>query len=389
MNRKISALLRLSTIRQTLSLLLLFMIITITAWGSTYWLVQHEMLTAVDARLTARMQEASTALATGQDLPAPEDGQTLSVNPDGWKEGFQTRDSNGPGPEMRFLLQETPHGRILLGENTEQQDELRDMLAAGMQTSMIVSLLATLLAGLWMAKRGQRRLGVINAGLAKIAQGDLKARIVLNGEDDLSLLATRINATTEQLESAMSQLKFQASNIAHDLRTPLARLRAQLETSLTTLIETDRQVTSEDLGAALEKIDHISGTFNALLRLGQIERGVKRGDFAQVDLGSLVRNVADIFAPIIEDEGQTLELDIAEPAKVLGDADLLSQLLSNVLQNAIRYGTKGQTISLRVYGCRLVVSDQGIGVPLAEREKVLQPLYQCEPSRQEIGRAHV
>lgn len=383
--RQLRPILRLSTVRQTLGLLTLFMAITLVAWGGTYWLVKREMLNAVDTRLSARMDEASSALAQGRALPAPEDGQTAEMGPESWPAGFLTMDSDGPGPEMRYLLHVTPHGRVLLGENTERQDELRDILAGGMRVTLLVSLLATVLAGLWMAKQGQRRLGRINEGLAQVAHGKLATRIALEGNDDLSLLSARIDATTERLEHAMNQMQVQASNIAHDLRTPLARLRARIESNLTALLKRNRQVTADDLGLALEQIDHISGVFNALLRLARIESGRGRETFAPVDLADIARNAIVELEPIVEETGQKLTLEITQSAVVAGDRDLLAQLVLNLLENALRYGPGDQTILLRVHGPRLSVSDQGPGIPLDEREKVLQPLYQREGTRQGRG----
>lgn len=376
---------RLSAVRQTLWLLGLFAAISTLAWGGTYWLVQREMLQAVDARLEKRMNTAVQALAENRSLPAPADGQTATVISHEWPEGYLSLDSDGPGPEMRYLMRTTPQGRILLGENTERQDELRDILAGGMQVSLFSSLVVTFLAGLWMARRSQARLGLINVGLAKVAQGQLDTRIALSGEDDLSLLAARIDATTERLDHAMTQMQVQASNIAHDLRTPLARLRAQIESNLTGLIEKDQPVTPDDLGAALEQIDHITGTFNALLRLARIESGAGRETFTQVDLGVLARHVAETFAPVIEEAGHSLTLNIDHAGQVQGDPDLLAQLLANLLQNALRYGPVGQQIVLQVRATRLSVSDQGPGIPLAERESVLQPLYQSQNTRQGPG----
>lgn len=378
--------LRLSAVRQTLWLLVLFGGITALAWGGTYWLVQREMLHAVDDRLSVRMQTTLMALEAGQPLPAPAPGQTATITTNDWRDGFLTVDPHSRGPEMRYLMQTTPHGRILLGENTERQEELQDILAGGMQVTLLVTLLATMLAGLWMARRGQSRVNTISAGLVSVAQGNLDTRIALSGpDDDLSLLAERINTTTDRLDHAMTQMRVQSSNIAHDLRTPLARLRAQIETSLIALSNQNRPVTPDDLGAALEQIDHITGTFNALLRLARIESGAGREAFVYFDLGTLANDVAETFGPVVEDANQSLILDITDAGQVTGDHDMLVQLLANLIQNALRYGPDGQEITLRVRGLRLSVSDQGPGVPFAEREKVLQPLYQGENTRQGPG----
>lgn len=382
---RLSALLRLSAVRHTLWLLGLFSLITLAAWGATYWLVQREMLRAVDERLITRMETAASALNAGDALPPPGDGETAVLVAPQQNDGFETDDLEPDGTEMRYLLRTTPQGQIVLGENTERQEELRDILAAGMQLSLVATLLLTTLAGLWLARTGQQRLNTISDGLAEVAQGKLSQRITLSGQDDLSVLAARINATTARLEDAMTQMRVQSSNIAHDLRTPLARLRAQIEASLTAASEQDRGVNPEELTAALEQIDGITGTFEALLRLSRIESGAGRDAFKPISLRSLVETVAETFGPVVEDAGQSLTLEIAEPAFIEGDEALLIQALANLIQNALRYCADGQTIGLRVHGARLSITDEGPGIPLAEREKVLQPLYQGETTRQGEG----
>ncbi|MEM1375397.1 MAG: ATP-binding protein [Pseudomonadota bacterium] len=382
---RLDGFLRLSAVRQTLSLLALFSLISLLAWGGTYWLVQREMLRSVDARLIARMDDAVAALAAGDPLPPAEEGQTAAMAGPGPRDGFDTRDLPEGGIEMRYLLRTTAQGRILLGENTERQEELRDILAAGMQLSLVATLLVTSLAGLWMARRGQLRLNAISEGLVEVARGHLGTRIALDGRDDLSLLADRINATTARLDDAMTQMRVQSSNIAHDLRTPLARLRAQIESSLIAATERNQPVSPDVLAEALEQVDQITGTFDALLRLARIESGAGRAAFTPVDLGALAREVGETFGPVVEEAGQTLAVGATDAAHVPGDRDMLIQLLANLIQNALRHGADAQTITLHAHGPRLTVSDEGPGIPFAERENVLHPLYQGETTRQGDG----
>ncbi len=381
------AALRLSAVRQTLWLLALFSLITLIAWGGTYWLVQREMFRAVDERLTIRMQHAVTALAQIGSLPDPAEGQTAELTDGNRKDGFRTIDSQEPrSVEFRYLVRTVPQGQIRLGENTERQEELRDILAAGMQLTIVCTLIATALAGFWLARRGQARLGEINSGLAKIAQGHLSTRINLGSPtDDLSLLANRIDATAERLEGAMNQMRVQSSNIAHDLRTPLARLRAQLETSLVTLVQDQRAVTEGDLGEALEQIDQITATFEALLRLARIESGAGREAFAQVDLADLIGRLEETFGPVVEAGGRSLQVEAVDPATVNGDADMLFQLVANLIQNALKHGIGGNSITLRIQGTTVSVIDEGPGIPFEDRERVLQPLFQRETTRQGDG----
>jgi signal transduction histidine kinase len=396
---RLKAFVRLSAVRLTLSLLLVFAIVTSVAWAGTYWLVLREMNKLVDARLQAQMVEIDGAVRTGQRLPDPIANQEYIVVSNEGTAGVLTfpvtdmpdgahtyNPSNPHSAEFRYLIQTTPNGRIIVAENVEQHEELREVLAGGMQVTLFGSLAVGLLSGLWLARREQHRLNVISEGLAQVARGRLETRISLPGRpDDLSLLAGRINATTARLELAMQQMRVQSSNIAHDLRTPLARLRAQVETNLTDLTEKKRPISADDLDAALVQIDHISGTFNALLRLARIESGAGKAAFAPVDLGALADQIAETFGPVVEDAGQSLRLDITNPQSIEGDHDLIVQLVANLIQNAMRYGPSGQEITLGIQGTQLFVADQGPGIPFAEREKVLQPLFQLENARQNAG----
>ena len=383
---RLDALFRLSALRQAIVLLVLFLFISLVAWGGTYLLVWNEMLRAVDGRLNDRMEAAAAALAAGQPLPLADAGETIQVidrDDAGDLDGFWTDPEQGN--ETRFLQRETPHGIVRLSENTERQEELRDILAVGMRFSLFGCIFAAGLAGIWMARRTQERLNKITDGLADVAQGRLNARIQVDGDDDLSLVAGRINSTTERLEQAMSDMRVQSSNIAHDLRTPLARLRAQIETAQFALVDDGMAVSDEVLEAALNQIDRITGTFEALLRLSRIESGIGRDGFSTVDLGALIGEVIDMLGPVIEEAGQTLDVKMTSPAAIAGDRDMLVQLLANLIQNALRYGPTGQCITISCHDTMMSVSDQGSGIPFADRERVLQPLYQGEAARQGDG----
>ena len=377
--------LRLSAVRQALGFLLLFTAISIIAWGGTFLLVSREMQRNVDARLTEGMDAAIASLDAGLDFSVSDSDEMAAFVDETMREGFRTEDLKGSSEEVRYLVRTTSHGRLQLGENTERQEELRDILAGGMQISLAATIFLTSLFGLWIARRSQERVNAISTGLAKVAQGDLGARITLDGNDDLSLLANRIDSTAARLETAMTQMRVQSSNIAHDLRTPLARLRAQLESNLLALIEHERQVEVHDLEDALEQIDRITGTFEALLRLARIESGAGRNSFQTVRLKDLIAEIIDTYGPVVEEAGQTLDVAIRDATTISGDQDMLVQLLANLIQNALRYGANNQTIGIEVHGPRLIITDEGPGVPFDQRENVLQPLHQGEATRQGEG----
>ncbi len=195
------ALMQLSAVRQVLGLLVVFVAITIIAGGVTFWLVKKDMYRVVDERLKSRMEAAISVVAIGKHLPLPKNGQTAVIATERVPEGFQTVDHSIStavrGDQFRFLAQTTPYGQIVLGENTERQEELRDILEGGIQLALLGTLASAIMFGLWVARRAQARFNIINQGLALIAQGNFKTRIKLNGpNDDLSILAERINDTT-------------------------------------------------------------------------------------------------------------------------------------------------------------------------------------------------
>ncbi|SMR82112.1 Signal transduction histidine kinase [Aliiroseovarius halocynthiae] len=394
--------LRQSAIRQALGLLAVFALISTVTWAATYFLVMREIYRMVDARLAAQMTATIETLESNSTLPSPGIGQSIAVMIDSQirygslpfdidvkarPDGFFERHAGSPfAPDYRHLLQTTDHGRIIISENVERQDELLDVLLAGLQVALLGSLIAALLTGLLIGRRNQLRLDAISDGLAEVARGNLGARINLpDQQDDLSLLANRIDITSQRLERTIEQIRVQSSNIAHDLRTPLARLRALIETQYIALTEKNDVVSPNAIEAALEQIDRIVGTFDALLRISRIESGTRREAFADLDLAKVIQSVEETFGPVVEDAGNKLSVSVSEPAQISGDRDLLLQLFANLLQNALRYGPEGQTITLAILGNEVSVSDQGPGIPVAEQEKVLEPLYQLHDSRQGEG----
>lgn len=183
----------------------------------------------------------------------------------------------------------------------------------------------------------------------------------------------------------LSTERVQASNIAHDLRTPLARLRALIEEQHVALSTHGEPPSEEALTLVLAQTDRLVETFSALLRISRIESGARKSEFVSMGLVSLADEAHETFTPVVEDKGQRLAISINQPATIRGDRELLIQLFANLLQNALRYGSPHQTITLSVDGANLSLTDQGDGIPVDERDKVLQPLYQLNSERQGEG----
>jgi signal transduction histidine kinase len=233
-----------------------------------------------------------------------------------------------------------------------------------------------------------RRTDAMARACRDIMQGDLKLRIPVRGtHDELDRLAEAINEMLARISALMENLTQVSNDIAHDLRTPVTHLRHRLERA-----RADSR-TQEDYARALDtaiaKADEILGLFTALLRIAQIEGGERRAAFAPLELDSLLAQMRDLFEPVAEEAGDRLQLTLADRAPIRGDRQLLVQLFSNLIENAIVHTPRGTGIVLslsREQGRAVArVSDNGPGVPREEHDRLFRRLYRREASRSQPG----
>jgi signal transduction histidine kinase len=216
----------------------------------------------------------------------------------------------------------------------------------------------------------------------------MRARIPVRGSgDELDRLAAAINAMLDRISALMENLRQVTSDIAHDLRTPVTHLRSRLERA-----DSDGATAAEyrqALQAAIAKTDDILAQFAALLRIAQIEGGERRAGFAAMALGPLLLHMREMFGAVAEEAGHRLEVDIRQDATIRGDRELLVQLFSNLIENAILHTPAGChiTLTLEVKDDRAIatVRDDGPGVPREEHEKLFRRLYRREASRTRPG----
>jgi signal transduction histidine kinase len=242
-------------------------------------------------------------------------------------------------------------------------------------------------AGVWVGRLTEQRIEAISTTMEEVAEGKLAARIPIDetSNDDLDRVSTSINNTLEKLANLMESQVQISNDIAHDLRTPLQRLRQRLEK-----MANQQAVDTNEAVIALAQTEDIINTFNALLRIAQIEAGDRRERFRRTDLRDLVINVYDAFEPTAEDAGQQLRLKISDqPLYVLGDSDLLMQLISNLVENALRHTPEGTIISMEASFSNgaplLCIADTGPGIAREDREKVFRRFYRGEKSRTSGG----
>jgi signal transduction histidine kinase len=230
-------------------------------------------------------------------------------------------------------------------------------------------------------------------------QGDLARRVPSDGSgDDFDQLAGNLNRMLDRIEGLMAGIRQISDNIAHDLRTPLSRLRTRLE-----LIRGEPPADTDpaEIDAAIADAEELLGTFNALLRIARIESGGRRAGFAPTDLGPLLADLVELYEPLAADKGQALVLTPAaplepgeptaesDPLRVNGDRDLLFQAIANLVDNAIKYSPEQGRIEIdaRRDGDRISiqVADTGSGIPPEQRAKVFQRFYRLEDSRTTPG----
>lgn len=278
--------------------------------------------------------------------------------------------------------------RVMSGRNSHILDETQEIILASLFWGCVATTLLALIGGYIISIGPSRRVDEIAATTRRIVSGRLDLRLpVSRRRDELDRLAGDINAMLARIEILMSSLKQVSTDIAHDLRTPLARLRQRLDTVRRRT--RDPKEYEEAIDGALEETDAIIGTFNALLRISQIEAGARKARFRPIDLGQICEKIVDVYAEVAADERHSLEAAAAPDLIVEGDAELLTQLIANLVENAINHVPEPGRISISLDrdGDRAIleVADDGPGIPRDEREKVFRRLYRLDRSRTTPG----
>lgn len=345
----------------------------------------------------ARRAEAARGGEAYYVLTGP-DGGKLAGNlpaaqaPTGW--GWAQADANTPGwPEeglLRIRTDALPGGGVLLvGRNPQRLDDLEDTFVGALVWTECGVLLFGLLSGYIVSRRVLRGVATIAGAAGRIGAGDLERRIPpVGGGIEIAAIRTAVNQMLDRIGALTKSLRQVTDDIAHDLRTPLSRLRQNLERAALSAGSLEQVQGAVD--RALAECDSIIGTFNALLRIAQIEGNDPRDGFEAVDLSGLLLRLADVYGPSAEEDARSLRLDVAPGIRVLGDAEMLGQMAANLLENALRHTPAGATLLLSLHerpasGPRLVVADDGPGIPPAERPRVLHRFVRLDLSRNTPG----
>jgi signal transduction histidine kinase len=277
---------------------------------------------------------------------------------------------------------------ILVAQDASRLIDMQHAIVRAFAWAGALTLLLAIGGGMLLGSNFVRRIDTIGRTSRAIMEGDLSARIPVRGNnDEIDQLVVGLNAMLDRIQQLLDGLRQVTSDIAHDLRTPLSRLRQRLEEAR------ERATTAGEYEAATEaaiaEADALLDIFSALLRIAQIEAGAQKSAFTEVDLSALLKSIGEAYVPPAEDSGHKLEAAIADGVTLTGDHQLLAQLFSNLLENALSHTPPGSTVRLMLRttatGFEAQVADTGPGIPEAEREKVFDRFYRLDRSRTTKG----
>jgi signal transduction histidine kinase len=308
----------------------------------------------------------------------------------GWSEiSYRRAEDPDVTHESRALvrLAVLPGGfRLLVGRDFEERDRLRQILAAPARWALFVIVIMGVAGALFIARRVLKRIDGMTATSDRIMAGDLSGRLPVAGSgDEFDRLANSLNAMLERIEGLMSGVKHVSDNIAHDLKTPLTRLRNQAEEALrSSKSEADYRAALE---ATIEESDALIRTFDALMMISRAEVGEVRSNMVDFDGAEAAQSVAELYEPLAEEKGIKFSVAAETPLPIHGNRELIGQALANLLDNAIKHGDGEVKIEAHAEPGRVVfiVSDRGPGVPEEDRARVLERFVRLEASRSRPG----
>jgi len=364
----------------------------------------RRLVVVVDAR--ARRPGSSLYLVTtfaGEALA----GNVTSLPPGtldnpGWTETAYRRLDEADAsehPEHHALVRvfQLPGGfRLLVGRDLDERERLYNIVLSAGRWSVAIVVILGLAGGLFVTRRVLRRVDAMTETTRTIMHGDLGGRLPVAGTgDELDRLAENLNIMLDRIEALMRGLKEVSDNIAHDLKTPLTRLRNRAEQALRSAKnENEYRAALEN---TIEESDGLIRTFNALLMIARAESGQARDDMSEFDAAEIAHDVGELYEPLAEEKGIVLKVEADAPVPIKGNRELISQALANLVDNAIKYaeprndqinGAPVQVV-VRALGegdrILLTVADSGPGIPEADRGRVVERFIRLEQSRSQPG----
>jgi signal transduction histidine kinase len=334
----------------------------------------HERSRTGGSGLTYRLGATDGRLLAGEaHLPAEATG---------WIE-FIPPGNDDDEPHLARAVALADGSRLTVAVDREPLLDAQELLLTGAAWTLAIAPPLALLCGWMMSAMVLRRIEAITQTTMRIRDEGLRARVpVIGSGDEFDRLAANINAMLDSIEALTTNIQQVSVGIAHDLRSPLSRVRNILETLKTEPIGPNFQAVVD---TAIEEVRSVLRTFDALLRIGQIEAGTRRAGFRPVDLSALVAELVETYEPVTSADGKRLEAKIALGLTLLGDRELLVQMIVNILENAVEHTPARTSIRVHAERCAgaptLVIADDGPGIPQEERERVFERFHRVNGGR--------
>jgi signal transduction histidine kinase len=277
--------------------------------------------------------------------------------------------------------------RLLLGSNVEDRERMRASLIEALVGALLLAIPLGLIGGIALLRVTERQARAIGRVASQIAAGDFSHRLDETAESqEFAMVAAAINAMLERIEELVEQLRLVTEALAHDLRSPLTRMRANLEKAANDVAAEPRQ---RALDAVSSDIDRLLRLISATLEISRAEAGMGRQQFENFDLGDLVRAICEIYQPMVEERGLTVEVNGARSAPFFGNRQMIGRAVANLVDNALKYGGAAGAISLALVDkgdcAEILVGDRGPGIPRELREDAVRKYRRLEAARTTEG----
>jgi len=281
---------------------------------------------------------------------------------------------------------------LIVGRDVQALRGIEYLITSSLIWALVFTIALGLVGGIIVSRNMLARVDEINKTGRNIMRGDFTQRIPVTGSgDELDQLAENLNAMLDQIEKLMTGMREVTDNIAHDLRSPLNRLRTRLEMAMTGEISSSHL--KQELERSISDADQLLGTFNALLAIARAEAGSHRDNMARIDVSTLVQDTAELYQPVAEDAGIECTIDVADGLELFGHRDMLAQAMVNLLDNALKHGRATtepvSRLAIRATGAdgmlEISVADNGPGIEAADRQRVLDRFVRLEASRNTPG----
>lgn len=356
-----------------------------TAWrdDSIYMLIGAPSGAVLAGNLTALPPEALTAEGDYFDF----EFERPILDAANREIGIEQRRARGKVMRFRASLDADQSYLVVVARDIAAREFLRDRLANVILRISLVTVAFGVVIGLIFSRSLLQRVEAVNKTARAIRAGDLSQRIPLAGSgDELDNLGSNLNSMLDQMERLMAGMRDVSDNIAHDLRSPLTRMRNRLSDAL----KGDAQTKENALRATVDDTEGMLATFNALLSIARIRSGEGAGALEPIDLVAIAEEMAELYEPAAQDAGFELTLITAPTPPIKGSRELVSQAIANFLDNALKYAVGGNRIELKVEpaklgGAVLSIADDGAGVAVEDRDRIMERFVRLEKSRSTPG----